>query len=304
MTSFDKENDMVIGVTGAGGHLGGHILEELLARGQRGTEIVAVSRDPGKLQRFADKGVRLRQGDFDDAAGLVAAFAGIERLLIVPTSDLRPGIRLPQHRNAISSAKQAGVKHLVYISTVGAHRGQDLFTTHVETELAVFASGLSWTVLRMGMYYDNLWMGTIQHAIGAGVYAATAATPAANVARTDVAAAAAALVAAKGHDGCTYHATGPVSQTPSEIAATIAAVFGRNVAAVTVTQDQFNGALKNAGLPDFAVAAIGGIEAARAKGMLDLVTHDIEHLTGKKAQTLADYLTANKHRAEAKPAGH
>lgn len=295
---------MVIGVTGAGGQLGGHILDELLARGLKGADIIAVSRSPEKLQRFADKGVQLRKGDFDDAAGLVAAFTGIDRLLIVPTSDLRPGIRLPQHKNAIASAKQAGVKHLVYISTVGAHRGQDLFTTHIETELAVFASGLPWTILRMGMYYDNLWMGTIQYALTAGVYAATAPTPAANVARTDVAAAAAALVAASGLNGYIYHATGPVSQTPAEIAATIAAVFGKKVDAVTVSQDQFNGALKAAGLPDFVVEAIGGIEAARAKGMLDLVTHDIEYLTGKKAKTLAEYLAATKHLAEAKSAGH
>jgi NAD(P)H dehydrogenase (quinone) len=295
---------MVIGVTGAGGHLGGHILDELLARGVKGADIIAISRSPEKLQRFADQGVQLRKGDFDDAAGLVAAFKGIDRLLIVPASDLRPGIRLPQHKNAVASAKQAGVKHLVYISTVGAHRGQDLFTTHTETELAVFASGLPWTILRMGMYYDNLWMGTIQYALGAGVYAATAATPAANVARADVAAAAAALAAASGHDGAFYHATGPVSQTPAEIAATIGQVFGKKIDAVTVTQDQFNAALKGAGLPDFAVAAIGGIEAARARGLLDLVTHDIEYLTGRKAKTLAEYLTANKHLAEAKPAAH
>lgn len=295
---------MVIGVTGAGGQLGGHILDELLARGLKGADIVAISRSPEKLQRFADKGIQLRKGDFDDAAGLVAAFKGIDRLLIVPTSDLRPGIRLPQHKNAITSAKQAGVKHLVYISTLGAHRGQDLFTTHIETELAVFASGLPWTILRMGMYYDNLWMGTIQYALNAGVYAATAPTPAANVARTDVAAAAAALVAASGLNGYIYHATGPAAQTPAEIAATIATVFGKKVDAITVTQDQFNGALKGAGLPDFAVDAIGGIEAARARGMLDLVTHDIEYLTGRKAQTLAEYLAATKHLAEAKPAGH
>jgi NAD(P)H dehydrogenase (quinone) len=295
---------MVIGVTGAGGNLGGHILDELLARGVKGADIIALSRNPEKLQRFADQGVQLRHGDFDDAAGLVAAFKGVDRLLIIPASDLRPGIRLPQHRNAIASAKQAGVKHLVYISTVGAHRGQDLFTTHTETELAVFASGLSWTILRMGMYYDNLWMGTLQYALSSGVYAATAATPAANVARTDVAAAAAALIASKGHDGVFYHATGPASQTPAEIAATIAAVFGKKVDAVTVGQDQFNAALKGAGLPDFVVDAIGGIEAARARGRLDLVTHDIEYLTGRKAQSLAAYLTANKHRADAMPAGH
>ena len=295
---------MVIGVTGASGQLGGHVLDELLARGVKGADIVAISRSPEKLQRFAEKGVQLRKGDFDDTAGLATAFKGIDRLLIIPASDLRPGIRLPQHKTAIASAKQAGVKHLIYISTVGAHRGQDLFATHVETELAVYASGLPWTILRMGMYFDNLWMGTLQYALAAGVYAATAATPAANVARTDVAAAAAALVAGSGHNGYVYQATGPASQTPAEIAATIGQVFGKKVEAVTVSQDQFNAALKGAGLPDFVVDAIGGIVAARASGLLDVVTHDIEYLTGRKAQTFADYLIANKHRADTAAAAH
>jgi NAD(P)H dehydrogenase (quinone) len=295
---------MKIGVTGAGGQLGGLVLEGLLARGVAPADIVALTRDPARLSAYAAKDVTVRAGDFDKPADLAVALQGIERLLIIPASDLRPGIRAPQHRNAINAAKSAGVKHVIYISTTGAHRGQDLFASHLETEQAIYASGLAWTILRMGMYYDNLWMGAIAYALSAGVYAATAPTPAANVARSDVAAAAAALLASPGHDSYLYHATGPVAQTPAEIAATIAEVFGRPVAPVTVTQDQFNGGLKGAGLPDFVVDAIGGIEAVRAKGLLDVVTHDIEYLTGKKALTLAQYLATTKHLADAKPAGH
>nr|WP_298682382.1 NAD(P)H-binding protein [uncultured Dongia sp.] len=295
---------MTIGVTGASGQLGGLVLESLLAKGVPAKDIVALTRDPAKLSAYAAKGITVRAGDFDKPADLAASLAGVERLLIIPANDLRPGIRTPQHKNAINAAKAADVKHVIYISTMGAHRGQDLFTAHLETEQAIYASGLAWTILRMGMYYDNLWMGSIAYALSAGVYAATAPTQAANVARSDVAAAAAALLAAKGHDSFLYHATGPASQTPAEIAATIAEVFGKKVDAVNVTQDQFNGALKGAGLPDFVVDAIGGIEAARAKGLLDVVTHDVERLTGKKAISLAQYLASTKHLADAKMAAH
>lgn len=293
---------MTIGVTGAGGQLGGQVLDNLLAKGVTPKDIVAITRSPEKLSAYAAKGIAVRAGDFDKPAELTAAFKGIDRLLIIPGNDLRPGIRTPQHKAAVASAKAAGVKHVIYISTVGAHRGQDLFAAHLETEQAIYASGLAWTILRMGMYYDNLWMGTIAYALSAGVYAATAPTPAGNVARSDVAAAAAALLAAQGHDSFLYQATGPASQTPAEVAAIIGQVFGKKVAAVDVTQEQYNGALKGAGLPDFVVDAIGGIEAARAKGLLDVVTHDVEHLTGKKALTLAEYLASTKHLAEVKAA--
>jgi NAD(P)H dehydrogenase (quinone) len=92
--------------------------------------------------------------------------------------------------------------------------------------------------------------------------------------------------------------------TSRRYAATIAQVFGKKVDAVTVMQEQFNDGFKAAGLPDFVVDAIGGIEAARAKGLLDVVTHDIQHLTGKPALTLAQYLASTKHLAAEKAAAH
>jgi len=295
---------MTIGVTGAGGQLGGQVLDNLLAKGVAPNEIVALTRDPAKLATYAAKGITVRAGDFDKPAELEASLKGVERLLIIPASDLRPGIRTPQHKNAVNAAKAAGVRHVIYISTTGAHRGQDLFTAHLETEQTIYASGLAWTILRMGMYYDNLWMGGIAYALANGAYAATAPSGEGKVARSDVAAAAAALLAAKGHDSRLYHATGPASLTPADVAGAISNVFGKKVDAVTVTQEQYDGGLKAAGLPDFVVDAIGGIEVARAKGLLDVVTHDIQHLTGRKALTLVEYLASTKHLAQAKAAAH
>ncbi len=295
---------MAIGVTGASGQLGRHVLDNLLNRGVSPAGIVALTRDPTKLAAYAAKGVTVRAGDFDKPAELQASLKGVERLLVIPASDLRPGIRVTQHANAIKAAKAAGVGHVIYISTAGAHRGQDLFTAHFETEQALFASGLAWTILRMGIYYDNLWMGGIAYALSAGVYPAVAPTAEGKVARSDVAAAAAALLASSGHDTHVYHATGPAALTPADVAAAIGATFGKQVAAVAVTQEQYDGGLKAAGLPDFAVAAIGGIEAARAKGLLDIVTHDVAYLTGRKAMTLAEYLDSTRHLTAARPAGH
>ncbi len=146
---------MTIGITGAGGQLGGSVLNELLARGAKPGEIVVVTRSPEKLAAFAAKGVAVRAGDFDAPAGLAAAFKGVDTLLIIPTSELRPGKRTPQHKAAINAAKAAGVKHLVYVSTIGARPGQDLMQSHLETEQAVYGSGIPWTVLRMGMYFER-----------------------------------------------------------------------------------------------------------------------------------------------------
>ncbi len=285
---------MTIGITGAGGQLGGSVLNELLARGAKPSEIVAVTRSPEKLAAFAAKGVVVRAGDFDAPAGLAAAFKGVDRLLIIPTSELRPGLRTPQHKAAITAAKAAGVKHLVYVSTIGARPGQDLMQSHLETEQAVYGSGIPWTVLRMGMYFENLFMGALQHALASGHFGATGPAPTAGLARDDIAAALAGVLLGKDHEGSVYHLTGGASLTPAEIAATISKVFGKPVEAAIITDDQYAGGLKAAGLPDFAVEAILGIAQTAAKGMLDVVTGDVARLSGRKPVSLAEFLAARK----------
>jgi NAD(P)H dehydrogenase (quinone) len=287
---------MTIGITGAGGQLGGGVLNELLARGAKPGDIVAVTRTPEKLSGFAAQGIAVRAGDFDAPSGLTAAFKGIDKLLIIPTSDLRPGIRTPQHRAAVSAAKAAEVRHVVYVSTVAARPGQDLLQSHHDTEQAIYASGLAWTILRMGMYFENLFMGALQHALGSGVYGATGTAPVANIARDDIAAALAGILLGKGHEGSLYHATGPAALTPGEIAATIGAVFGKKVDAALITDDQYAGGLKAAGLPDFVVDAVLALEQTAAKGMLDLVTGDVARLAGRKPVALAEFLAARKEK--------
>ncbi len=290
---------MTIGITGAGGQLGGSVLNELLARGAKPGDIVAVTRTPEKLAGFAAKGMMVRAGDFDAPAGLVAAFQDIDTLLIIPTSDLRPGMRTPQHNAAVDAAKAAGVKHVVYVSTVAARPGQDLMQSHHETELAVFASGMTWTIVRMGMYFENLFIGALQHALASGHFGATGPAPVANLARDDVAAALAGVLLGQGHEGSVYHVTGAESLTPAQIATTIGAVFGKRVEAAIITEAQYAAGLKAAGLPDFVVEAVVGIAQTGAKGMLDVVTGDVERLAGRKPITLAAFLAARREKVAA-----
>jgi NAD(P)H dehydrogenase (quinone) len=290
---------MTIGITGAGGQLGGSVLNELLARGAAPGAIVAVTRSPEKLAAVAAKGVTVRAGDFGAPDGLAAAFKGIDTLLIIPTSELRPGIRTPQHKAAVAAAKAAGVRHVVYVSTVAARPGQDLLQSHLETEQAIYASGLQWTIARMGLYWENLLHGTLQYALANGVFAATGTAPIANLSRDDIAAALAGILLGSGHEGSVYHLTGSTALTPQEIAATIATVFGKPVKVAAVTDGQFAGGLKAAGLPDFYVEALLALEQTGARGMLDLVTGDVARLSGRKPVSLAEFLTARKEKLAA-----
>lgn len=281
---------MTIGITGAGGQLGTALVRHTLAR-VPGTSIIAVTRNPEKLQEFSRQGVQVRSGDFDDGAGLSTAFAGIERLAIIPTSDLQPGVRLRQQTAAVKAAVASGVRHLIYISTVSARPDPKnvLFDSHFATEQALIGSGVPWTLLRMSVYTDTL-LDAANRALASKSYAAVPGAPAAYVVRDDIAAAAAGILATSGHEGITYHATGPVSISQPQIAEAIAQAGGVPIKFVETTEAQQRTGLAAAGLPAWLVDTVAGFQAALRAGAFDLVSGDVERLSGKPAESPAEFL--------------
>jgi NAD(P)H dehydrogenase (quinone) len=282
---------MTVGITGAGGHLGQSLVRYTVSR-VPASSVVAITRDPAKLAAFSQQGVQVRPGDFGHPDGLAAAFAGIDRLMIIPTGDLLPGVRTAQQTAAIRAAVAAGVHHVTYISTVSPRPDpkNELLDSHFATEQALITSGAAWTLLRMNVYMDTL-LDAAKRAIASGTYAAAPGAPAAYVVRDDIAAAAAGILATDGHDGITYHATGPASVGQSEIAAAIAKASGKPVVFQTMTEGEQRAGLEAAGLPGFLVDIFAGFQAALRAGAFDLVTGDVERLSGKRAQSAAEFFT-------------
>src|SRR5260370_19724656 len=109
---------MKIGVSGASGHLGRAVVSELLQRAD-GHEVVAITRTPETVSRQAQG----RLGDYNRPESLAAAYAGLDRLLIIPT--LEPVKRAAQNVAAIDAAVTASVKHIVFMSIAGARQGEE-----------------------------------------------------------------------------------------------------------------------------------------------------------------------------------
>ena len=77
----------------------------------------------------------------------------MDTLILVSSSEV--GQRIQQHKNVIEAAKKAGVKHIIYTSLLGATNDntvKSLAGEHVETEAALKASGITYTILRNGWY--------------------------------------------------------------------------------------------------------------------------------------------------------
>src|SRR5258707_3399782 len=191
------EVDMKIGVSGANGHLGRAVVSELLQR-PGGQEVVASTRTPVTVPGPAQG----RFGDYNRPESLAEAYAGLDRLLIIPTVD--PGKRRAQNAAAIDAAVKAGVKHIVFMSAAGARQEEQLLgASYWHGEQHLIAAAPAWTILRMNFYAEAL-VQLAQASLDQGVLAELADNRVAFVARGDVAAAAAGILTGEGHAGAIY----------------------------------------------------------------------------------------------------
>src|SRR5260370_21512256 len=108
----------VYAVTGASGHLGRFAIEQLVAGGVPPSDVVAVVRSRGKAASLAGRGVQVGEADYSRPQTLGAALAGVDRLLLVSSSEL--GQLAAQHTNVIAAAKAAGVSRILYTSMLNA----------------------------------------------------------------------------------------------------------------------------------------------------------------------------------------
>lgn len=284
-------------ITGAAGKFGRLVLDALLASGKLApADIVAASRDPGKLASYAEKGVTLRRADFDDASTLDAAFDGIDKALIISTDALAvPGQRLVQHRNAVAAAQKAGVNRVFYTSLPNADVSAVTFAPdHLGTEAAIKASGLAYTILRNSWYMENLFL-SVPNALQSGTWYTSAGDGKTSyVARADLAEATAAALLGAETDNVTLTLTGPVAYTTAEIAALVSDVTGKPLAVMNLTDAQLAGGMEAAGVPAFLIPTFVSFDTNARLGHIGIVTDSVETLTRRPSKTLRAFLEENK----------
>ena len=286
-------------VTGASGHLGRAVVNHLLnARKVAPASIIATTRNPENLADLAALGVTVRAADFDDQASLEEAFTGADRVLIISTGelDLKSDRRLKQHQAAVAAAKAAGVSHLLYTSMPNPEPGSPVLFAgdHYGTERAIKASGIPYTIFRNGWYQENLFM-ALPHAISSGKWYTSAADGRiAHGARDDMAAAIAASLASGEEESKIYTLTGPQAYTTSEIAALVSEVTGKPLEVIQLPDEALTEGVKAAGLPEDVARIIVSFDANTRSGRIAMVTDTVETLSGRKPQTLKQFLEANK----------
>ncbi|OJT13278.1 Quinone oxidoreductase 2 [Trametes pubescens] len=230
-------------ITGATGGLGSEVFKYLLKFVPASDIIVSLYNPSGATPLIKESGVEIRRGDYGDPASLDAAFAGAHKLLIVSYPSIAYELRVQQHKNAIDAAKRAGVSRIYYTSLAFAGDSvAAVMRAHIDTERYLKESGLTYTVLREGIYSESypLYFGFFDPAEGKEeIVVPHSDGPVAWVTREDLGEGTAKIMAQGGFENEIRLLSGSHSITLSEIAEKVSSLLGRTVRLVVVSEDDY-----------------------------------------------------------------
>src|ERR1700759_112088 len=255
----------MIVITGATGVLNGATVEYLLQRVPADQIGVSV-RDVAKAQRFADRGVRVRRGSYEDPAALLNSFEGADQVLLVSSNDPHAD-QVPLHRTGIETAVKAGARRILYTSHQHAAPSSPFAPAeiHATAEADLTDSGVAWTSLRNGFYAHSLdwllgpWRET-------GEIATPAAGPVSWTERAEEAEAAAViLVGDRPVDG-PVTLTASAAPTFTDIAGIASELTGRDIARVVTGDEEWVAAQVASGHPEQMTRFLLGFYVAAREG--------------------------------------
>ncbi|HGV0044542.1 TPA: SDR family oxidoreductase [Enterobacter ludwigii] len=280
----------MIAITGATGQLGQLVIEQLLNT-VPANQIVAIARNPAKAEALSQQGISVRQGDYADESTMTSALKGVEKLLLISSSEV--GQRATQHQNVINAAKAAGVKFIAYTSLLHADKSPlGLHVEHVATEKALAESGIPYALLRNGWYTEN-YLASAPPALEHGVFIGAAGEgKIASATRADYAAAAARVISGDGHAGNVYELAGDHAWTLSELAAELSKQSGKNVTYQNMSEADFAAALKGVGLPAGLADMLADSDVGASKGGLFDDSHTLSKLIGRPTTPLSESIKA------------
>ena len=280
---------MSIVVTGATGHLGRHVVAQLLEK-VPAEQITAVVRDAEKAAGFAGRGVRIAVADYNAPETFDGLFTAGDKVLLISGNEFDKG-RVGQHRMVIDAAKAAGVALLAYTSAPGTLTAA-LADDHRGTEEALLGSGVPYTLLRNGWYHENYTENLAPVLEHGAVLAAAGDGRVSSASRADYAAAAVAVLTGEGHENKTYELGGDEAWSFAEYAAEVGRQTGREIAYNAVSGEVMRDILAGSGMPAPFPEILAGVDASIAEGELVISSGDLSRLAGRPTTPFAEAVAA------------
>ncbi len=153
------------------------------------------------------------------------------------------------------------------------------------------ASGMDYTILRHALYAD-IMVGDLDETLATGVLRrAGGSARCCYIARDDLSLSAATVLAQPGHENRVYTETMEAALTCDDIAAVMSEVFSKPIRYEAVPSGEWAQYMTDHwGVPlELSKSSIGTMRAIE-NGEFDIVSHDYEKITGRKPQTMQEFL--------------
>ena len=275
-------------ITGASGSVGKAVLREAIRTGSNVRGMFRSKEDAAK----APSGCEAVLADYADKQSLLKALDGVGSVYVV-CSPIPQLVELES--NMIDACKEAGVKHVVLNSALGAGNYPKSFPGwHRKVEDKLKSTGMSYTILRPNGFLQNI-VGFNAPSIRAQgtFYAAMGDAKVCYLDVSDIAVVAVKALEGGTHAGKTYELNGPEAISNQELAARISKVTGRTVTFVDIPESAQREAMLGLGMPEWQVSALLELQQYYKQGDGARTDGLLQTLLGRAPVTLDQYLAAN-----------
>ncbi len=271
---------LVMGITGK---VGGATAEHLLAHGKT---VRALVRNREKAANWANQGVELVDGDWNDSAAIERALKDVEGAFVMLPAVWAPSPDFKEAKgviaNYVEALTRAAPPRVVALSSMGAERTSGL---GMITALSLMEQGFRELTspiafVRAGGFFENFLYGLYVAQGGAlPVYYNPTNRKSTMVAANDIGAEAATLLIGPEWSGSRIVELGSMVSA-DDVAAQLGEVMQRDVKAFAVPRAGWPAAFEQFGIPKGQTGPAEAMFEAVNAGWMDLGVKDTEHVAG------------------------
>jgi uncharacterized protein YbjT (DUF2867 family) len=273
-------------VTGATGLNGRELVHRLSARGVPVRALVRNAAKAGGLRPSDPPGqagegrVEIVEGDMARPETLIPALRGVERAMLISSSD---PMMLDVQSNFIAAARTAGVKHVVKLSGIMPELDSPFrfARMHGEIERRLEVSGMAFTHLRAGEFMPTYFRQVPSIIARGALFLPMEDAKIASIDVGDIADVAYVALTNSGHEGKIYALTGPEALTMAEVAEKLSAVTGKHIRYMNVAPEDAKKAQLAAGVSPYIADALAELFAERRKGKEANVSPAVQMILGR-----------------------
>ena len=257
-----------------------------------GAEARALVRDPSAFA--APEGVQVVRGHFDDDASMDKALNGVAVMLLAGRDSPDS---VSRHRRVLAQVRQAGMRHVVKLSAIGASPDSPiaLMREHHEVDEEVRKGPASWTLLKPHLYMQNLLRAANTVRREGRLAAPMGPNRFPLVDTRDVGAAAAMVLRdPAAHADKEYALTGSEAVSYEDVAKALTAIANRAVTYEAVAPAEFEDRLLKAGMPEWRAYDLAHIASAYSASE-NIVSPDLAMLLGRGPRSLSEFLEDHRH---------